>query len=282
MSPAAALRKCVSSAGGSHEAGPELPGIVAPNLRQVSRTVYPLDGDSAALITYVDSQGGHVGALSLQAGSTRMGDVIQYNASNTLNRTLLGGKDVAKFDYAEHCGRHREAVREVVEAAVSRFIELGVMPSEALVDARKHLIEAWSALFAKLDSRGASDLLGPARTTLINLFWRCLDTAFMRATAKGWLLRRSDGKLDPQEYSLVETAFNLVLLPDGVLFELPAFASLKRKLEGQSSRGESSGGGRNGGRGRAGGRRAGRGGRSSHTGGRSGDNDAHGTPAPTA
>ena len=77
MSPAAALRKCVSSAGGSHEAGPELPGIVAPNLRQVSRTVYPLDGDSAALITYVDSQGGHVGALSLQAGSTRMGD--SYN-----------------------------------------------------------------------------------------------------------------------------------------------------------------------------------------------------------
>jgi uncharacterized membrane protein YgcG len=224
----------------------------------------------------MDSQGGHVGALSLQAGSTRMNDVIQYSASNTLNRALLGGKDVSKFDYAEHCGRHREAVRDVVEGAISRFIELGVMPNEALTDARKHVVEVWSALFTKLHLRGAADLLWPARKALINLFWTCLDTAFMRAITKGWLLRRCNGKLDPHEYSLVETAFNLVLLPEEVLIELPALSSLKRKLEqaGQAPWRNNSGGGRSTGDGSSGGgRRGGRG----H--GHGGDEGGLGNPA---
>jgi uncharacterized membrane protein YgcG len=266
LSPAAALRKCVTTAGGGErfDAGSAQPTFVPPAMRQVSRTQYPATGDSNVVITYVDSQGGMVGGLSLQAGSLKMGDVIQFSASNTLNRTMLGGKDIQTFDYATNCGRYREAVREVVEGAVTRFVELGLLPHEALVDARNFVAPVWSDLFATLDSRGAADLLGPARTQLINLFWRCLDTAFKRATTKGWLLRREAGRLDPREFSQVETAFNLVLIPEALLVELPVFQSMKRKFDAMASRGSNHNGGRgggsNGGRsGRGGGGRRGRG-----------------------
>ena len=275
LSPTSALNRCTASAGGGthHDVGPSAPAFVPPAMRQVSRTRYPADGDPNAIITYVDAQGGHVGGLSLQAGSTKMGDVIQYSASNTLNRTLLGGKDIQTFDYATFCGRYREAVREVVETAVERFVDLGLLPHEALVDARSFVAPVWSDLFATLDSRGAADLYGPAKTQLINLFWRCLDTAFKRAIIKGWLLRRSDGMMDRREFSIVETAFNLVLIPEALFVELPAIQSLKRKLGASSSGGGGRGGG--GGGGRGGGRR---GGRKDGRGQGRGDNKGDGLP----
>lgn len=284
LSPATALKKCVASAGGGERFGADssTTAFVPPAMRQVSRTQYPADGDPNTVIKYVDSHGGHVGGLSLQAGSARMGDVIQYSASNTLNRTLLGGKDIQTFDYATHCGRYREAVREVVESAVSRFVELGILPHEALVDARTYIVPMWSDLFAKLDERGAANLLGPARTILMNIFWRCLDTAFKRATTKGWLLRRSEGMLDPREFSQAETAFNLALIPEALITELPAFKSLKRRYDGSghTTRGGAStsgGGSRN-----ASGSNRGRGQRGGRGGGRNDDSGAHGSPNPTA
>lgn len=117
-----ASQKCVASAGGGerYDAGPAAP-FVPPAVRQVSRTQYPTDGDPNTIIAYVDSHGGHVGGLSLQAGSTRTCDVIQFSASKSLNRTLLGGKEIQSYDCALYCGRYREAVREVVENAVSRL-----------------------------------------------------------------------------------------------------------------------------------------------------------------
>lgn len=191
--------------------------------RKFSRTDYPVvdaaSDRSFETVKYLDSEGAQVPPLSLQAGSNKGADVVQYVGGH-LNRAALSGKSIDSFEYTTLCGVTKDAVKEVCEKAVSQFEMVGVLPEGAAHDARTFMIPAWVSLFGLLDAPSAQDA-GPSRSLLISFFWRTLDKTFMQAFQKGWTLRRFGGKLDEVEYARVASIFSIFSMPKALLKSAP-------------------------------------------------------------